>query len=358
MSKIAYLADVHLGLHKVFGGAMNQGLNRRARETLEAFRRAVGRAMDLGCEEVRIMGDLFDVKRPVPALYTGAIRILRPCRNTILLGNHEHHSNAEGDHALGPLTPVSLIIDLPSAGPLWGRVSIPFRIEHNQTADVWIPAEVRNCAGALDDFQCSRVLELHAGIKDADTPAFMKNSPSAINADVLFDLMDELNFSFCFCGDWHDHKHLTRNSRDIVQIGALCPTGFANLGGDEFYGSLIVFDSVTNTIERHVIPGPRFYHLDSVADAPAKGENTVYAHVKTDLASQESEEQALAAALEAGTIDYGMVTVKHEDAANSVSVQMSSLEEATAAYFAQGSRPDGEAAKLVQQTLLYLVPEE
>jgi hypothetical protein len=100
------------------------------------------------------------------------------------------------------------------------------------------------------------ILCAHAGIMDEDTPPFLR-STSAIDRDELFAFMDEFDLELALCGDWHEHKVHTRNGRTIIQVGALVPTGFDNLGVNE-YGYAISYDTHTKQIAKHVVPGPRF----------------------------------------------------------------------------------------------------
>jgi hypothetical protein len=61
--------------------------------------------------------------------------------------------------------------------------------------------------------------------------------------------------------------------RLMVQVGALCPTGWDN-PGLEGYGSVVVLDHETGVVERHEVAGPRFLSVSSeqeLADLMATG---------------------------------------------------------------------------------------
>jgi hypothetical protein len=113
---------------------------------------------------------------------------------------------------------------------------------------------------------------LHAGIKDENTSPWLREAPDAIEVRALRKLMKKHQLDATFAGNWHDHQ-IWPDER-IYQLGALCPTGFSNIGGDEFYGHVrhAVRRSAADGesywhLRDTTIPGPRFYKV-SPAESP------------------------------------------------------------------------------------------
>ena len=101
------IADVHLANHKAFGGALDAGLNARARAVVTALRdvRDHFERANAGPSELIVLGDLFDTHHPSPQLVDavmGAINQSYDVRVHMLVGNHDAASVAPGDHAMIP----------------------------------------------------------------------------------------------------------------------------------------------------------------------------------------------------------------------------------------------------------------
>lgn len=259
MTRIGYIADVHVGNHRVMGGPVDRGINRRCRLVLNALARATKTALQLGCEELVVLGDLFDTAKPSPQMIFEAWFALghamsKPPKR-LLCGNHDQSTSATYDNALSALSIGEgfSVYDTTAENLLlndMGLVLVPFA---NEDASRYIPEQARECEGRLD--RSLLHLGIHAGIRDERTPTYLQNAKDSIHKDALFDLMDELDVDLCVAGNWHSHQSWTRGERSIVQCGALAPTGFDNTGM-KGYGSLIVADGARWT--RHEIPGPRF----------------------------------------------------------------------------------------------------
>jgi hypothetical protein len=270
-ARIAFIADVHLANHRWRGGSLVAGVNTRARMILDALDAAVTVALKQQCHALVVCGDLFDGVRPEPQLETAAARIFarfaedRLYQVFILAGNHDLASDAAGDHALGPLGLLANVevveqpcVRVTGTTTLW---LVPYRQGNTRE---WLP-------GVLEDLQKATyqqrngetVLALHAGIADADTPPWLENAHDAIGAVRLNGLMLEHDVTFAAAGNWHVHQSWSQDGCDIVQCGALVPTGFDNPGVDE-YGSVIVWDGAV--WQRHVVPGPRFVTVRSAEE--------------------------------------------------------------------------------------------
>lgn len=267
MSKLAFVADVHLGNPNRFGGPVSAGINARGRMVLDVFRRANTRARELGCERLVIAGDLADTSRWRPQWVRAAQEALRegPDERDVAIGNHDQESTDPGDHALGPLAEVPgvaiherpVVLNAPDH-QLW---IVPFQ---PGIASEWLPGVLAGLADTAARLPRTepRILVIHLGIKDAHTAVWLSDSPDAIDVGVLTELMVKHNVRFTFAGNWHDRRLWSPpNGVRIVQCGALCPTGWAN-PGLKGYGHLTVLDTATGEITSEELPGPRFLKVD------------------------------------------------------------------------------------------------
>ena len=112
--KLFGIADIHIGNHRQCGGQLKDGLNERCRATLDVLRAAVDEVVAQDGVLV-VNGDLYDVLRPEAQVHRATQEILLPAMSIVVKGNHESNSDAPGDHALGPLSPVATIVDVPTA---------------------------------------------------------------------------------------------------------------------------------------------------------------------------------------------------------------------------------------------------
>lgn len=263
MSKIAIVADVHIGNHKTLGGTTVSRMNDRCRETIRVLRAACERAKHEGCDAMVVLGDLFDTDYPLPAIVRATMEALKsgPPRVILLLGNHEMHSGQENDHALasmvGSWDGVKIsVIDRPTisyVGQDLALLLIPFKPGN---AESWLREQIK-VAGVR---RGGELLCFHLGISDsvtARTEPWMMGSHDQVSVDTLCDLIDEFDFSGVAAGNWHQHMLWEADDgQPILQTGALCPTGWNNQGGDDLYGTLAIWDG--EQFERIVIPGPRY----------------------------------------------------------------------------------------------------
>lgn len=258
--RIAVIADVHLGNHGVFGGARTAGLNRRAQIVADTLDRAVTAALGpLRCDQLVVAGDLFDTTTPAPALIARAQEALRRIPSVVLVGNHDQTSTAPGDHALGPLVPVATVVDQPTLLP--GLALVPFRRpSQDEPTRLWVPKVL----AGLGDVS-GRLLVLHTGLSDGDTPVYLADSAGAYPVADLVATCAELGIPVAVAGDWHRQRAWSASGVQVAQVGALVPTGFDEHGLDGF-GGLVVWDSDAGTLETHQIPGLRFVTGSTWAD--------------------------------------------------------------------------------------------
>ncbi len=265
MSRIAFIADVHIGNPTAFGGAVQCGFNERGRETIKALQDAVDATKD--CDELVICGDLFDTANPSPQMVAEVMGALSKVKSvTLLLGNHDMISDSVGDHALAPLRYLPNVTIHEAAGMFslngCSLLVVPF-----QSGDCreWFESVVMGVD--WDASEEPTLMAFHLGVIDSRTPAFLANAHDAIPLDTLKATMSKAGIQHAFCGNWHNPARWGT----IHQVGAICPTGWDNAGWD--YGQIAVFDTeLGTTLTRH-IPGPRFltaHTAEEVAIAQAE----------------------------------------------------------------------------------------
>ncbi len=254
MTTIAFIADVHVGNHRLFGGEMRSGINDRCRLVLDVLHRALSAAEP---SIAVILGDLLDVPKPSPQILGATMEVIAPSEALLVLGNHEVTSFDDNDHALYPFHTGHAILDDPHT-TFENGVVVPYR----ETSMEWITKGYAAAIArwAIDNqthaLYVPQWLGIHAGIADVDTPDFMSGIPAL--ELVKFAKKEGVRV---FAGDWHDpkvwgaHDRLFRQPR-VIQCGALCPTGFDNPGMD--YGRVWFYDLDKDEVRYEVIPGPRF----------------------------------------------------------------------------------------------------
>ena len=254
-TRIAFVGDVHIGNHKRFGGPKLLGINRRCQHVIDALKSAVLEAAASHVDALVILGDLFDSPNPTPQMLKQVQECCEIIPTIILSGNHDQCSDAYGDHALGPLTPVCEVVDAPDVIPL-GDVDLFMVPFESGNCREWLPKRARQLARLSNAKH--RVLCFHAGIISDHTPEFLKHSDAAISASEVDALCKELEIETVFAGHWHNRSEWTFENRTIIQAGALVPTGWNNPGFD--YGTLFthVTDKEKKVILRQRVDGPRF----------------------------------------------------------------------------------------------------
>jgi hypothetical protein len=145
------------------------------------------------------------------------------------------------------------------------------------------------------------VLATHVGLIDDETPPWLRNAHDAIEVERVQELMGEHNIAFTVAGNWHQHRAWSFTpAHPVVQIGALCPTGFDNPGFDG-YGSVIIWDDGRDRggemgWQRIEVPGPRFVIVQgddaveqyrAAAERAGAGMHTLY--VRWKVASEKAD---------------------------------------------------------------------
>lgn len=346
--KLAFVADVHLGNHRRFGGPVVAGLNTRARMALDVLRASRVRAEELRADTYIVLGDLFDTSKPEPQLLAETQRVFDdtgPGMPVLLMGNHDQNSTAPGDHALGPLAPLAHIVEKPSVlsrgdTDIW---CVPF--QPGRAFD-WLPdalAGLSKQSGGGDQY---RVLTLHLGLQDENTPPWLRNAHDSVPASLVGELCREYDIQAAFAGNWHNPAEWDFDGIKVVQPGTLCPTGWDNPGPD--YGRLYTYDTKRRELTHGVIPGPRFLKVrygTAKAKFPASPMTFVQLVAGADEAQQAAE--ALAVASGGGQCAGGEVVLDDAEAsaaaktAATVARSADTLAEALTGYVGEMPLPEG-----------------
>lgn len=253
--KYAVVADVHIWNHKRHGGALVRGINRRAQLCLDVLREAVRVA---NSEQARLIvaGDLVDSAGPIQPQLAAAIRqtlvqAWQGCR--IIPGNHD--MTADNDASLEIYETVGRNI-LTAQG-------VNFC---DQKPDICTMSF--DCDMFHDTIRDVGLLVGHFGVYDDTFPPYLRSSKEAKHVDVLFAYMKERNIRCMMLGDWHGRRVWQRDGMTVMQIGALCPTGWDNPGLSG-YGTVALWDTETQEMTWRGLPGPRFCTVRS-ADEEAQ----------------------------------------------------------------------------------------
>jgi DNA repair exonuclease SbcCD nuclease subunit len=366
--RLGVTADIHVGNHRRFGGKLEAGLNRRCREHVETFQRAAFRARAAKCDVHFVAGDVFDHEKPKPQEEAAVQNVCRILPTGIVVGNHDQNSGAPGDHACSPLRPVATVIEEPTifeyAHGEFEVWVVPF-LSLGKSASEWLPGVLGKLSKLERDEAVEvihRVLILHMGVADKDTPPWLTRGHNWIDVGVLNLLAKEHAIDVVLAGDWHEHKRYDLDMT-IVQIGALVPTGFDNPGVID-YGSLILVevDGDALKVEREIISGPRFVQAKSVDEAVLPDDDsTVYLEITARSLDVGAEATKLAALKKAGVFADGEVKTNKEevelearDAARSAR-SAETLDEAVVNFIERMPLPDGvDRSNVVARTQRFL----
>lgn len=372
MRPIAFVADVHVGNHRRFGGPATAGVNRRCREALDVLRGAVDCAADAGCVALVVAGDLFDTPKPEPQIIAATAAVLTHARARcldvhLLVGNHEQATEAVGDHALGPLgaIPGVAVYDAPTGvrvGDAYCAL-LPYRARSGKRLPEDMTAAVGQAARFVEREAVAVVA--HVGIAHAATPRFLATASDAIPLDAAGRLLDAADAMLLVAGHWHTHASLRPATADasqrVVQLGALCPTGWDNPGDD--YGHVWLWSGGTNLRVLARAPGPRFLRLgldEATRLAPDPGLR-VYLRLAVAPEEVRAGGDLLDAMIADGRVVAGELELARAVHAPEVAAAVrnvrapDSLEEAVAEFVGGMAVPDGaDRARIGARALTYL----
>jgi len=353
---ISFIADVHVGNHKKCGGELVGHINTRCREVITSFGTASGVAAD---GSLIILGDLFDRHNPHPAILKATGDALYPKTPTfVLAGNHDIASSHEGDSA------ISVLDWLPHVH----CVTSPTLLTHesfNGTSVLAVPFIPGNMAdnvrGVLEDadFPEGTILAAHFGISDTNTPEWLVNTESSVSIHTVRSWCDKYKLGGVFVGDWHDRKQWAGpNKQPIVQVGALVPTGWDNLGHN--YGHVTTYNA--GDIKSVQVPGPRYFNIDTPTEAEdvlrkLNAKNFARFKIKSELLPADYIQELEKDARILDIIHDVSVSTSRESAKNAVEAVKSgtnSIEELASTYIAGMDIPDATKEAVLDTTLAYL----
>jgi hypothetical protein len=274
---IGIVADLHIDNHPKYGGPIIAGLNRRAKETLDAFSASISKAKAAGVKVLFVAGDLFNKCRPEPSLIAAVKHVLssedaQTMGVVLIPGNHDmpDATAKDGNTALAPLFNEATIV----TEPTWidmeelgiTALCVPFQSQMPMSEYLRTfeppPCELINTR---------KILITHVGVYGDDKGAgeWKARANDAIHYDALFDVMTRLGVLDCFVGNFHHREFWecegVTGAMSILQVGTLIPHGFGDDGTYPAVGglSLYVPDSITGV----EVPGPRFFRVDEANDA-------------------------------------------------------------------------------------------
>lgn len=330
MTRIACVADVHVHSPTILGGDRRLGLNTRGWAIVETLRAATSVALEGNARWFVVAGDLFDSHRTAPQVIAAVAEVFAAFIDAtegkggvyLVRGNHDAASEEPGDSALAPLAHVDgvRVIDR-ACGARLPDCEILFLPYQTGPANAWVEAKLR--AASVDHVNGWRLVVLHAGIRDevACKNPWAAAAEDAVDLDLLRGAATDAGVSCVLAGNWHDY-HAWEAVRGVcprvVQIGALCPTGWDN-PGLAGYGGVEIWDSERPTeTERYELPGPRFVHRLPDASEAAAG-HKVYVNLKVPREQVAAARADVAEARARGEIQAGFVTIIGND--NSAAVR-------------------------------------
>lgn len=279
MTTVAFLADLHLGNLRRFGGPTVGGVNRRCRHVLDALEAAVALIAARGADALVVCGDVFDTSRPAPQVIAAAQGVLAElkCRKYLIVGNHDLESLQPGDHALGPMAAAGDVEVVAGTAAVVRRVGgvelvmVPFtpgKAPDTIRASLVAGTRAAGPVSAQMPGLVPRVLCVHAGVRrPEDRAPWMLEADDALSSSELQRIAREVGARAAVAGNWHTMRkrdtsaHYADGGVDWLQVGALAPTGWDNSGMDG-YGHVGFFGTGGRVnglhVEGPVRAGPRF----------------------------------------------------------------------------------------------------
>jgi hypothetical protein len=361
------IADVHLANHKRHGGQVVAGLNDRCRAVLATLTVAAAKARAARAP-LLVLGDLFDSARPEPQVIAAAQQALKGVECYCLTGNHEAVSTAPGDHSLAPLHGFDMIeVVEQSTVQTVQDVDVVFVPHRPGKASEWLRAGVEEAVdrarrGGYGLGRRPAVLAAHLGIRDSGTPPWLRDSPGSVDVKELAGLCREHGIAAALAGDWHDRRCWVVDGIEIMQVGALAPTGFDNPGMDG-YGTLASFDPAKPSgglIDFEVLPGPRFIKLRAGDDVPPARGCRLYVQVTAPPEHAAACEEHVRAAVESG--EFAAAEVVPDSAAAETAAREAAqasrseetLDGALSAFVGRLDLPVGQGGRVLERCRRYL----
>lgn len=327
MRRLGFIADGHIHNHLQLGGPSRAGLNRRGQETVNVLHAARTYCEANDVDVLVSLGDLFHTTSPSPQVIAAVQEAIGEDLPTVLLlGNHEMDSVAVGHNALAPLAPIATIVETDQVIDFFG-VELWLAGYRPGPAKKWLPEAVgKMSVGRPKVPEHPRVLCLHLGISDPDTPYWLDGSEDSVSMIVLDQLADRFNITHVLAGNWHRRKLWTRPGCVVLQVGALNPTGFNN-PGPTGYGTIATLDD-DGAIGLYELPGPRFLKAGSVKEVELQMQavphgSSVYVHFTVEPEQYDAAQEWLVKARSDLSVVNGKVDVMADTAdANEEAVKL------------------------------------
>lgn len=370
--EVACIADLHVDNHRSFGGSEVSGINSRCSLITRALDEVYIVMAKRKVKYLFILGDLFDRCKPTPQVVNAVmdvIKLHREATTILLLGNHDKASSAPLDNALAPLRHVCHVMENPTLiEPQQGSGGILLIPYQEGAAEQWVEEAIQQARKLSTERVIKRVLlaMTHVGIKDSHTPPWLAGSSDAVDVELIGRVMKAEAF---VAGNWHEHKHFTpRGSNEIIQVGALVPTGFDNPSPSKAhqdpYGSVVFMEWGNDTWRlrgRHIVHGPRFHKVPFGADYSSSKRNTDYVRVVADQDEVAQARNWLREEILHKRIADGEVVLNPQDKARTRGEQAraarsaDSADEAIHAFVKKMPMPDDVDAKtVVDRTRQYM----
>ena len=165
MSRWAFVADVHVGNHALFATPTEDaGINSRARRVIDTLAASVSMANTNECTYFCVLGDLFDISKPNPALIDATAHALRQFEGEVILLRGNHDMVSEGESVLRVFYHMGFepsVVETPAL--IDGCLLIPYSAREPMVDSVRRMLETAR----YDEVWCVGV---HAGISDERTP--------------------------------------------------------------------------------------------------------------------------------------------------------------------------------------------
>ena len=211
-----------------------------------------------------ILGDIFDTVRPSPQIIAATGKALEGEVPVIILeGNHDQVSTQKGDHSLGPLgmSDNVIVVDEPTVWTSLGDGHQLTLVPHQPgPAKEWLPGVLADLNPPEGSMLC-----MHLGLMDDDVPPYMADVHDAIHYKTVAELCQKYGMRSAVSGNWHRRHFFKHDAVDVIQCGALVPTGFDNPGIDH-YGTVLEWAG-GNHCAHIELPGPRFLKFDTIEAA-------------------------------------------------------------------------------------------
>jgi len=272
---LAVVADCHIANYTHHAGAEVGGINERGLMSLAALRESIRRAVASGATMFMVAGDLFNKRKPEPAIIAAVARVLeaetKDLPVVIVPGNHDMVDvlATAGNTACEPLYAQATVIREPEWFDVKGTdlnvLCVPFQGE--------VPMEqyLRELLPKHAKKSQRNVLIAHVGVYDGADPDWMKSDPTAIHQQLFSEMLQDNFFEAAFVGHYHHGKSWGKpndmiKEPIIVQVGTLCPSSHSDAGVFPEVGTLLTYADPPGEFDRIEINGPRFTSLNSAEE--------------------------------------------------------------------------------------------